>query len=57
MAGARRWANACGRETPMAKKVQKKVKIKDLPLNKKVTAKDLKAVSGGKKPGKKVSEV
>lgn len=43
----------------MAKKAQKKVqkKIKDLPLNKKVTAKDLKAVSGGKKPGKKVAEL
>jgi len=39
----------------MAKKVSKKVKIKDLPLNKKLTAKDLKAVSGGKKPGKKVA--
>lgn len=39
----------------MAKKAQRKVKIKDLPLNKKVTAKHLKAVFGGKKkPGKKV---
>jgi hypothetical protein len=31
----------------------KKAKIKDLPLDKKVTEKDLKAVGGGGKPGKK----
>jgi hypothetical protein len=37
----------------MAKKVQKKVKVKDLPLSKKLTAKDLKALGGAKKPGKK----
>jgi len=37
----------------MAKKVQKKVNIKDLPLTKKVTKKALKSIGGGKKPGKK----
>jgi len=40
----------------MAKKTQKKVEVKDLPLNRKVTEKDLKAVGGGKKPGKKVAQ-